>query len=109
MAGSAKYFHMPGDQRPSVGNARSKRAKLDRECEAAVALEEKVQLKRDAKDVASKLAGSPALMRKMKQVMKASEAKTHDPAVEFNPDLTGRSIARPSHSHRSVAAKEEDP
>ena len=34
-----------GDQRVSVGNARSKRRELDRECEAAAALEERVQLK----------------------------------------------------------------
>ena len=47
-------------------------------------------------------ASSPALMRKVKQVMKASEEKTHDPAVEFNPDLTGRSIARLPRTHVEV-------
>ena len=82
-----------GDQRASVENARSACRKLDRECEAAAALEERVHLKRDAKDVASKLVSNPVRMRNVKQVMKASEDKTYDPALEFNPDLVGRSIA----------------
>ena len=82
-----------GDQRVSVGNARSKRRQLDRECEAAAAFEDRVQLKRDGKDVASKLVSNQVPIRIVKQVMKASEEKTYDPALEFNPDLVGRSIA----------------
>ena len=65
---------------------------MDRECEAAAALEES-HLRRDAKDVASKLVSNPVPMRNVKQVMYASEEKTYDPALEFNPDLVGRSIA----------------
>ena len=58
-----------GEERSSVGNARTTRGKLDRECEAAAALEGRVQLKRGAKDVATILVGNPVLMRKVKQVM----------------------------------------
>ena len=106
VAGSARYFQTSekkrvslGEERSSVGNARSKRRQLDRECEAAAAMEVRVQLKRGAKDVASKLVSNPVPIRIVKQVMKASEEKTYDPAIEFNPDLVGRSIARLPRSH----------
>ena len=75
VAGSARYFQTSekkrvslGEERSSVGNARMTRRKLDRECEAAAALEERVQLKRGAKDVASILVSNHVLMRKVKQV-----------------------------------------
>ena len=60
-----------GAQRASVGNARSRIRKLERECEAAAALEERAQLRRDAQDFAYKLVSNPEFMRKVKQVMKA--------------------------------------
>ena len=82
-----------GDQRASVENARSACRKLDRECEAAAALEES-HLRIDEKDVVSKFVSNPVPLRNVKQVMKASEEKTYDSALEFNPDLVGRSIGR---------------
>ena len=88
-----------GAQRASVGNARSRRRKLERECEAAAALEERAQLRRDAQDFAYKLVSNPEFMRKVKQVMKATEENTFDIALEFNPNVDGRSIAGLPRSH----------
>ena len=88
-----------GAQRASVGNARSRIRKLERECEAAAALEERAQLRRDAQDFAYKLVSNPEFMVKVKQVMKATEENTFDIALEFNPNLDGHWIARLPRSH----------
>ena len=88
-----------GAQRASVGNARSRRRKLEGECEAVAALEERAQLRRDVQDFAYKLVSNPEFMRKVKQVMKATEENTFDIALEFNSNLDGRSIAGLPRSH----------
>ena len=51
------------------------------------------------KTLRRKFVGNPVPMRKVKQVTYASEENTYDPALEFNPDMVGRSIAWLPRSH----------